>query len=136
MQFDSWLRKMPWRKKSQPTFSILAWEIPWTEKPGGLQSMVSQRVGHNWVTEHKTLSRKKKKKEKDVTIQQKIVCALMNWLESRDIWNKICSSGHKDKLLNLSCRQAVDYIFLCATYHNFFLPYLPGFQMPIFSPLV
>ena len=32
--------------------SILAWEIPWTEKPGRLQSMGSQRVGHNWVTEH------------------------------------------------------------------------------------
>ena len=27
--------------------SILAWRIPWTEKPGGLQSMGSQRVGHN-----------------------------------------------------------------------------------------
>ena len=27
--------------------SILAWEIPWTEKPGGLQSVVSQRVGHD-----------------------------------------------------------------------------------------
>ena len=27
-------------------FSILAWRIPWTEKPGGLQSMGSQRVGH------------------------------------------------------------------------------------------
>ena len=27
--------------------SILAWEIPWTEEPGRLQSMVSQRVGHN-----------------------------------------------------------------------------------------
>ena len=27
--------------------SILAWEIPWTEDPGGLQSMESQRVGHN-----------------------------------------------------------------------------------------
>ena len=27
--------------------SILAWEIPWTEKPGGLQSMGSQRVGHD-----------------------------------------------------------------------------------------
>ena len=26
--------------------SILAWRIPWTEKPGGLQSMGSQRVGH------------------------------------------------------------------------------------------
>ena len=27
--------------------SILAWEIPWTEEPGGLQSMGSQRAGHN-----------------------------------------------------------------------------------------
>ena len=27
--------------------SILAWRIPWTEKPGGLQSMESQKVGHN-----------------------------------------------------------------------------------------
>ena len=27
--------------------SILDWEIPWTEKPGGLQSMRSQRVGHD-----------------------------------------------------------------------------------------
>ena len=27
--------------------SILAWRIPWTEEPGGLQSMGLQRVGHN-----------------------------------------------------------------------------------------
>ena len=27
--------------------SILAWDIPWTEEPGGLESMVSQRVGHD-----------------------------------------------------------------------------------------
>ena len=27
--------------------SILAWRTPWTEKPGGLQSMGSQRVGHD-----------------------------------------------------------------------------------------
>ena len=31
--------------------SILAWGIPWTEEPGGLQSMGSQRVRHNWATE-------------------------------------------------------------------------------------
>ena len=30
--------------------SILAWEIPWTEEPSGLQSMGSQRVGHDLVT--------------------------------------------------------------------------------------
>ena len=27
--------------------SVLAWRIPWTEEPSGLQSMGSQRVGHN-----------------------------------------------------------------------------------------
>ena len=30
--------------------SILAWKIPWMEEPGRLQSMGSQRVGHNWAT--------------------------------------------------------------------------------------
>ena len=29
---------------------ILAWEIPWTDEPGGLQSMGLQRVGHNLAT--------------------------------------------------------------------------------------
>ena len=33
-----------------PHSSTLAWKIPWTEEPGGLQSMGSQRVGHNWAT--------------------------------------------------------------------------------------
>ena len=28
--------------------STLAWKIPWTEEPGRLQSMGSQRVGHDW----------------------------------------------------------------------------------------
>ena len=32
--------------------SILAWRTPWTEEPGGLHSMESQRVGHNWATKH------------------------------------------------------------------------------------
>ena len=35
-------------KKEIATYSnILAWRIPWTEEPGGLQSMGSQRVGHD-----------------------------------------------------------------------------------------
>ena len=33
-----------------PHCSILAWKIPWMEEPGGLQSMGSQRVRHDWVT--------------------------------------------------------------------------------------
>ena len=38
-------------EKGMTTYSaILAWSIPWTEEPGGLQSMESQRVEHNWMT--------------------------------------------------------------------------------------
>ena len=37
------------------TSSILAWKIPWTKKPGGLQSMGLQRVEHNWATKHACL---------------------------------------------------------------------------------
>ena len=33
---------------------ILAWRIPWTEKPGGLQSMGSQRFGYDWAIKHST----------------------------------------------------------------------------------
>ena len=33
-----------------PHSSTLAWRIPWTEELGGLQSMGSQRVGHDWAT--------------------------------------------------------------------------------------
>ena len=39
-------------KEMETHSSILAWKIPWTEEPGGLQSMELQRVGHDWVTEH------------------------------------------------------------------------------------
>ena len=35
---------------------ILAWGIPWTEKPGGLQSMGWQRVGHNLATEQSAIT--------------------------------------------------------------------------------
>ena len=35
--------------------SILAWEIPWTEESGGLQSMGHKRVGHNLTTNHNNI---------------------------------------------------------------------------------
>ena len=40
----------PLEKEKAAHFSILDWKISWTEEPGGLQSMGSQRVGCNWVT--------------------------------------------------------------------------------------
>ena len=40
----------PWEEEMAAHSSILTWEIPWVEEPGGLQSMGSQRIGHDWAT--------------------------------------------------------------------------------------
>ena len=48
---ETWVRSLGWedplQKEMATQSSILAWRIPWTEEPGGLQSTGSQRVGHN-----------------------------------------------------------------------------------------
>ena len=43
-------REDPVEKAMAPHSSTLAWRIPWREEPGRLQSMGSQRVGHDWAT--------------------------------------------------------------------------------------
>ena len=47
---ETWIRSLgqevPLEKEMATHSSTLAWKIPWIEKPGGLQSMGSQRVGH------------------------------------------------------------------------------------------
>ena len=53
----------PLEKEMAAHSSILAWEIPWTEEPGGLQSMESQRVGQDLATK-----------------QQQHVCVWSRWL--------------------------------------------------------
>ena len=44
-------REDPLEKEIATHSSILAWETSWTEEPGGLQSMRSPRVRHDWVTD-------------------------------------------------------------------------------------
>ena len=50
--FDPWVGKMPWRSKWKPIPVFLPGEFPWTEEPGGLQSMGLQRVRYYSATEH------------------------------------------------------------------------------------
>ena len=49
--WETWVRSLgredPLEKEMATHSSILAWRIPWTEEPGELQSMGSQRVGHD-----------------------------------------------------------------------------------------
>ena len=51
---ETWLQFLVWEdpleKEMATHSSLLAWKIPWTEEPGGLQAMGSQRVGHNLAT--------------------------------------------------------------------------------------
>ena len=51
---ETWVQSLgqedPLEKAMAAHSSTLAWKIPWMEKPGRLQSMVSQRVGHDWAT--------------------------------------------------------------------------------------
>jgi len=51
---ETWARSLgqedPLEKEVATHSSILAWRIPWTEEPGGLQSMESHRARHDWAT--------------------------------------------------------------------------------------
>ena len=53
---EAWVQSLggedPLEKERATLFSILAWHILWTEKPGGLQSMGLQSIRHDLVTEH------------------------------------------------------------------------------------
>ena len=50
-QVRSLVRKIPWRRKQQPTPVFLPCETPWTKEPGRLQSM-GHRVRHKWAHTH------------------------------------------------------------------------------------
>ena len=49
-QFLGW--EDPLEKETAIHCSVTAWEMPWTEEPGALQSVGPQRVGHNWMTKY------------------------------------------------------------------------------------
>ena len=51
---ETWVESLDWgdplEEEMEIYFSILSWEIPWTEEPGRLQSMRLQRIGYYLVT--------------------------------------------------------------------------------------
>ena len=71
--------------------SILAWRIPWTEEPGGLQSMGSQRVRHDWASSLHSYLIKSENMEESCQNKQTTVLNLLwyHWdkISSTKIWN-------------------------------------------------
>ena len=56
---ETWVHSLDWEDPLEEEMathsSILTWEIPWREEPGGLQSMGSQKVGHYLATKQQLL---------------------------------------------------------------------------------
>ena len=71
----------PLEKEMATYSSILAWEMPWTEEPGGPQSMGSQRVRHDWAT---SLSNLRKK------------VSLRTLASGESVWRKRMAEKHKE----------------------------------------
>ena len=70
--------------------SVLAWRIPWTEEPGRLQSMESQRVGHDWVTNtHRQIT---------ILCESKIILSPL--IGKRVLWKTNTQSTQADKVCN------------------------------------
>ena len=55
---DPWAGKIPWSRAWQPAPVFLPGESPWTQEPGGLQSMGVQKVRHDWAIKHSTAHEK------------------------------------------------------------------------------
>ena len=95
-------REDPLKKGMATHYNILAWWIPWTEEPGGPQSIGSQRVGHNWVTFTFTFlyqpsyqgSKKKKKKYMFyilITITKLLAITVVNFSVLPTVYNNASS---------------------------------------------
>ena len=68
---EMWVRSLgredPLEEEMETHSSILAWKIPWTEEPGELWSVESQRIGHNLATDHSA-------GEANITTEEKQYC--------------------------------------------------------------
>ena len=66
--------------------SILAWKILWTEVPGRLQTMGSQRIRNNWVCTHKHTHRHTKTED----VEHILMCLLATCIYSLVLWCSVC----------------------------------------------
>ena len=74
-QVQSLGQEDPLEKKMATHFSILAWRIPWTEEPGGLQSMGLQSVRYDLVTKQQ----QSLYTANLIFINIMMKCAILNW---------------------------------------------------------
>ena len=117
-----------------PHSSTLAWNIPWMEEPGGLQSMESRRVGHDWATSLSLftfLHWRRKWQPTPVFLPREsqgwwsLVAAVYGVTQSRTRLKRLSSSIKlssrllfRGKLTNKNWKRHMYLIFHCSTIYN------------------
>ena len=80
-------REDPLEEEMATNTSILAWTVPWTEKPGGLQSMGLQRAGHNWAINNILIEKLHWRYSKNaLKIRQKVYIAIKEKAHQFNRW--------------------------------------------------
>ena len=85
--------------------SILAWKTPWTQGPGGLQSMVSQRVGYDRVTEYTCTC--------NVQSLSRVHLFVTPWTAARQASLSITNSWSLLKLMSIKSVMPSNHLILC-----------------------
>ena len=74
---DRWVRKIPWSRAWQLTPVFLPGDTPWTEEPGRLDSLGSQRIGHNLSDLAHMHAGERKERQKSGDVKVRILFRLM-----------------------------------------------------------
>ena len=113
---ETWVRSLggedPLEKNMATHSSVVAWRILWTEEPGGLQALRSQRVRHDWSNGTRTqacMSVTSIKLEK--RIKQKSTGKISNWLNSHSyLACHFCINTHSINGKDLSFLDTLNFI--------------------------
>ena len=120
MQLPSLGQEDPLEKEMAAHSSVLAEKIPWTEEPGGLQSMLLQRVGHDWAPEHMAMGKEE-----------------MIWPETESLFCYL-NHSHKFKFLNIESTDT-SYILFYVLFGKclifIFSNFLSNFETEVWQPL-
>jgi len=99
---ETWIQSLGWEdppdKEMATHSSILAWRIPWTEEPSGLQSLGSQVVGHDWGT---SLSLSSQRRQEEETREDEMV-GWHHWLNGHEFEQAL--GGGEGKGSMVCCR--------------------------------
>ena len=106
MQVQSVGQENPLEREMATHSNILAWEIPWTEEPGRLQAMGSQRIGYNLATKQQQQWLMVPKW--NISVSTEVLLDNTNLVQSHSLWLMNWGSAWRPALSQIRNSLAVD----------------------------